>query len=132
MAFQYPCGAGGRDDMSDEKRDDGDVVRGRPGRRSVEDRRQAVLELLAGKATVDQLARRYGVKPETVEGWRQEALLGIEEAMRRGGGKSGRELELERENQVLRDALTRQTMKSELLERALEGRPPTLPGRSRR
>jgi transposase-like protein len=118
--------------MSDEKRDDGDVVRGRPGRRSVEDRRQAVLELLAGKATVDQLARRYGVKSETVEGWREAALAGLEEALRRGSGKNGRERELERENEVLRNALTRQTMKSELLERALEDRPPSRPGRSRR
>lgn len=32
------------------------AVRGRPGRRSVEDRTEAVLALLAGKATVDQLA----------------------------------------------------------------------------
>lgn len=118
--------------MSDEKRDDEDVVRGRPGRRSVEDRRQAVLELLAGKATVDQLARRYGVKPETVEGWREAALAGVEEALRRGSGKSERERELERENEVLRNALTRQTMKSELLERALEDRPPSRPGKSRR
>ena len=119
--------------MSDRTRDeDGDVVRGRPGRRTVEDRQQAVLDLLAGKATVDQLARRYGVKPETVEAWRDEAMAGIQETFRRGSAKSARELELERENRLLKDALTRQTMKSELLERALEGRPPTLPGKSRR
>jgi hypothetical protein len=31
---------------------------GRPGRRSVQDRKDAVLQLLAGKATVDQLARQ--------------------------------------------------------------------------
>jgi transposase-like protein len=118
--------------MGAEKRDDVDVVRGRPGRRSVEDRQQAVLELLAGKASVDQLARRYGVRPETIEGWRDEALAGMADAFRRGAGKSARESELERENSLLRDALTRQTMKSELLERALEDRPPTLPGKSRR
>lgn len=118
--------------MSDEKRDDGDVVRGRPGRRSVDDRRQAVLDLLAGKASVDQLARRYGVKSETIESWRDEALVGIEDTFRRGNAKSQRETELERENKLLKDALTRQTMKAELLERALEARPPTLPGRSRR
>jgi transposase-like protein len=50
--------------MSEEKRDDEEVVRGGPGRRSVEDRQHVVLELLAGKASVDQLARRYGVNPE--------------------------------------------------------------------
>ena len=36
-------------------------VRGRPGRRSVEERRDAVLALLAGKASVDVLAKKYGV-----------------------------------------------------------------------
>jgi transposase-like protein len=118
--------------MSNEQQDDGDVVRGRPGRRSVEDRQSAVLELLAGKATVDQLARRYGVKPETIEGWRQEALVAIESAFRRGTGKSPREAELERENKLVKDALTRQIMKTELIERALEMRPPTLPGKFRR
>ena len=41
-------------------------VRGRPGRRSAEDRRRAVLELLGGKATVDQVAVRFGVLPQTV------------------------------------------------------------------
>jgi transposase-like protein len=118
--------------MINDKRDDGDVVRGRPGRRSVEDRQNAVLELLAGKASVDQLARRYGVKAETIEGWRDESVAAIEASLRRGSSKSPREMELERENKLLRDALTRQTMKAELLERALEDRPPTLPGRSRR
>lgn len=44
------------------------VVKGRPGRRTVEERQQAVLDLLAGKASVDQLARRLGVLPATVEG----------------------------------------------------------------
>lgn len=116
----------------DQKVENSEVVRGRPGRRSVEERRSAVMELLAGKASVDQLARRYGVKPETIEGWREEAVGAIDEALRRGTGKGARELELERENRLLKDALTRQTMKSELLERALEGRPPTVPGRSRR
>lgn len=118
--------------MKDEVRDEGDVVRGRPGRRSVEDRQNAVLELLAGKASVDQLARRFGVKAETIQGWRDEAMAAIEGALRRGTAKNPREAELERENKLLKDALARQTMKSELLERALEDRPPTLPGRSRR
>ena len=47
----------------DERSENGGVVRGQPGRRSVEDRRWAVLELLSGKASVDQVATRYGVKP---------------------------------------------------------------------
>jgi transposase-like protein len=43
-------------------------VRARPGRRTVEERQRAVLELMAGKATVDQIARRLGVHASTVEG----------------------------------------------------------------
>ena len=46
----------------DTTSDSPDVRRGRPGRRSAEDRRDAVLQLLSGKATVDQLAMRYGVR----------------------------------------------------------------------
>jgi transposase-like protein len=76
--------------------------RARPGRRTVEERQQqAVLELFAGKATVDQIARRLGVLPSTVEGWRRDALGGISEALRRGSGKTTRELELEREVKTL-------------------------------
>jgi transposase-like protein len=91
-----------------------------------------VKALLSGKASVDQLALKFGVKGETIEKWRDEALLGIESALRHGT-KTTRERELEQDNQVLRDALTRQTMKAELLERALETRGgPSSPTRSRR
>ena len=82
------------------------ALRGRPGRRSVEERKTAVLELISGKATVDQLARRYGVRPDTIEGWRVDALAGIEESLRRGTGRTQREVELEKENRELRDTVT--------------------------
>ena len=72
------------------------VQRGRPGRRTAEDRTTAVVELLSGKASVDTLARGFGVTPETIEKWREEALAGLAEAMRRGA-KSPRERELERD-----------------------------------
>jgi transposase-like protein len=72
-------------------------VQGRPGRRTVEERRRAVLELLGGKATVDQVAMRFGVLPQRVEGWRDDALAGIDAAMKQGTGKSARELDLEAE-----------------------------------
>lgn len=36
----------------------GNPGRPRPGRRSAEDRERAVLDLLSGKASVDQIARR--------------------------------------------------------------------------
>ncbi len=109
----------------------GDAVRGRPGRRSAEERSEAVLELLSGKATVDQIARRFGVRASTVEGWRDQALEGIGEAMRQGTGKSARELALERDLASLEKAFTHLAIKHELVERALKERP-SRPGRSRR
>ena len=109
----------------------GDAVRGRPGRRSAEERTEAVLELLSGKATVDQIARRFGVRASTVEGWRDQALEGIGQALRQGTGKSGRELELERDLASLEKAFTHLAIKHELVERALKDRP-SRPGRSRR
>jgi transposase-like protein len=90
-----------------------------------------VLQLLAGKASVDQLARRFGVRPETVEGWRETALTAVEDAFRQGSAKSPRESELERERTTLEKVVTRLTMKNELMERALRDRP-SQPGKSRR
>ncbi len=112
-----------------------EVVRGRPGRRSAVDREEAVLELISGKASMDQLARRFGVQPETIEGWRSEALEGMREAMRRGTGRSEREAELERQNEVLRHTVTEGAIAQALLKRALDEERkarPTAPARSSR
>jgi len=46
----------------------GEVTRGRPGRRSATERREAVMALLSGKSSADQLARQYGVHIDTVLG----------------------------------------------------------------
>jgi transposase-like protein len=105
-------------------------ARGRPGRRTAAERKEAVLQLLSGKASVDQLARRFGVRPETVEGWRQTALEALEEVFRQGSSKSAREQELERDRVTLEKVVTRLTMKNELMERALKEFP-RKPGRSR-
>lgn len=78
------------------------------------------MQLLSGKATVDQIATRLGVLPATVEGWREDALAGMGEALRRGNAKSPREHELERENRELREALTETAIGKALLEQALK------------
>jgi len=116
-----------------EERDSESVVRGRPGRRTVEERQQAVLDLLAGKASADQIARRLGVLPTTVEGWRQDALAGVAEALRRGSGKTERERELERTIEKLRHVVTETAIEKELWKAAAEKERhgnPTGPGRS--
>jgi transposase-like protein len=110
-------------------------IRARPGRRTVEERQRAVLEVLAGKATVDQIARHLGVHASTVEGWRQDALVGVEQALRRGSGKSAAELELERKHRDLEKVVTTLSIQKCLLEQALEierKERPTGPARSRR
>ncbi|WP_373044950.1 transposase [Vulgatibacter sp.] len=89
-----------------------DVRRGRPGRRGAEDRREAVLQLLAGKASVDPLAMRYGVYPSTIESWRDEALAGIEKMIERGSSKRAREAELEQEKELLTRCRSLETWRS--------------------
>lgn len=119
--------------MSDDEREmvDGGL-RGRPGRRSVAEKQEAVLALMAGKATVDQLAKKYGVRGETVEKWRDAALAGVEASLR-SGGVSPRERELERENAELRSVVTSLSIDKELLKREVtKHKGPTKPGKSRR
>lgn len=96
------------------------VSRGRPGRRSVAERTHAVLELLAGKASVDQLAKRYGVLPSTVAAWRDDAVTGIETTLRQGDGGSPRERQLERRVAELEDALKDVSLKYALAARGVE------------
>lgn len=108
-----------------------EVRRGRPGRRTAQERTDAVLELLRGRSSVDQLARRFGVQPSTIEKWRDEALGAIGEAMRRGEGRSPREIELEKQLSSLEKAFTNLAIKHELVDRALRERP-SQPGRSPR
>ena len=104
------------------------VRRGRPGRRSTEERTQAVLELLSGKATVDQLAFRFGVQPSTVQRWREVALEAVEAALRQGSSKTSLELELEKKLRNLEKAFTDLAIRHEIREKALSQRP-TRPGK---
>jgi transposase-like protein len=96
------------------------VTRGRPGRRSAAERTQAVMELLAGKASADQLGKRYGVLPATVTGWRDEAIGGMESALRHGDGGSPRERELERRVLELEETLKDVSLKYALASRGVE------------
>ncbi|MEW6751399.1 MAG: transposase [Candidatus Latescibacterota bacterium] len=107
------------------------VTRGRPGRRSTEERTQAVVELLSGKASIDQVARRFGVQPATVVKWRDIAVESIASGLRQGTAKSAHELELQKQQRSLERAFTDLAIRHELVQRALKERP-TLPGRSPR
>ena len=115
---------------------DATVVRGRPGRRTVAEKRDAVMRLLSGRATADQLARQYGVLPETVLGWRDAALAGIESALASGDNRSERERALELEVRTLKETLGQATVDRALAIRAVEEwkqqSRPSRPTRSRR
>ncbi len=107
-----------------------DVVRGRPGRRTAEERKNAVLDILAGKSTVELVARRLGVSEATVLGWREDALQSLD-ALFRKDGKSAREQELERENKKLRVAITESAIEAALIKQAIANRP-SRPEKSRK
>lgn len=89
---------------------------------------------MSGKASVDQVAQRYGVLPETVQGWREAAMAAVGDAMRLGPGgpgKSDRERELERELKDARHAVTESAIQVALLQKAIkEWGVPTEPARS--
>lgn len=110
-------------------------VRGRPGRRSAAERIEAVGALLAGKASVEQLALKYAVSQETIESWRAQGLEALEHGLRSGSAEPAGEREARRELEQVKAALTRAVMEKELLQQALEierDKRPTGPRRSRR
>jgi hypothetical protein len=77
-----------------------EAARGRPGRRGLADRREAVLDILEGKASVEQVARRLGVTTDTIEKWQETALAGVETALTIDG-PSPRERALDRRVKAL-------------------------------
>jgi transposase-like protein len=95
--------------------------RGVPGRRSAEDKAEAVKALLMGRASVDQLAKRFAVQPSTVEKWREEALAAIDAAFRHG--PSPEERALQKEHRALQRAFTDLAIRTELMERYVKSHP---------
>jgi len=95
-----------------------------------------VLQVLGGKASIDQVAHRFDMQPKTVEGWRDLAGQGIEGVLAAGEMTSVRERELERENQNLRDALADVSVKYAVAKKGIEEwkrtARPSKPARSRR
>ncbi len=93
--------------------------RGRPQRPSLDAKENAILELLAGKATVEQIMRRLNVTADTVEGWRGQALQGVSNGLRYAG-RSPREVDLERELRNAKDALGKAAIYQQILEKKQE------------
>lgn len=111
----------------------GEVTRGRPGRRSAAERLEAVRALLAGRASIEQLSQKYAVSQETIESWRAQGLDALETAFQ-GAVRSTKEKELEQQLSQMRAVLTRAVMEKELLQQALEierDKRPTVPRKSR-
>jgi len=89
------------------------------------------MDLLSGKATVDQLAARFGVRPEVIEKWRALAMEAVAAAMLQGAGRSSRESDLEKKLKSLERAFADLAIRHELVQRALDDRP-IRPGKSHR
>jgi len=124
-------GAGAGVERSETEDPAGGEWRGRPGRRTAEERTTAVMDLLAGKATVDQLACRFGVHPEVIEKWRALALDAVAAVLRQGNSRSSREADLEKKLKSLERAFADLAIRHELVQRALDERP-SRPGKSPR
>lgn len=124
-----PSGPGDPDPERESQNEVPGVRRGRPGRRSTEERTQAVLELLSGKSSVDQIAFRFGVQPSTVQKWRELALEAVEASFRQGSAKTAQELELEKKLRGLEKAFTDLAIRHELVQKAMAMRRPSRPGK---
>ncbi len=59
------------------------------------DKRDALLQLLRSKVDVDEIAHELGVDVAAAQGWRSDALAGIEQAVERGTGKTAAQLDLQ-------------------------------------
>jgi hypothetical protein len=81
---------------------------GRPDRRCLQHRHNAVLEVIQGKATIIQIARCLGVRPGTVAWRRDAALAGIDSALMWSDGPTEREIEVE--DDTLPVGLTRNSL----------------------
>jgi transposase len=89
------------------------------------------MDLLSGKATVDQLASRFGVHPEVIEKWRALAMDAVAAVMRQGTGRSSRESDLAKKLKSLERAFADLAIRHEVVQRTLDERP-TRPGKSQR
>ena len=121
--------------MTKDKNQTETPQRGRPGRRSAAERSEAVRLLLSGKASIEQLARKYAVSQETIESWRAPGVDALAASFRAPSSSSARQKELERELAQMKSALTRAVMEKELLQQALDierAKRPTGPRRSSR
>lgn len=47
-----------------------------------------MLQLFASRATADQLARRYGALPATIEDWRDETFAAVDTAFKTGSHRN--------------------------------------------
>ena len=92
------------------------------------------MSVLSGKSSIDQVAKQFGVLPSTVEGWRDAALIAIEQAMAQGTA-TPKERELEAKVEELEVALRRISVQHALAMNGVEWKKtarPTRPARSRR
>jgi transposase len=84
-----------------------EMTMAKPSKKSADEKMRVVLCVLRGEATATDAARRAGVSEQTVHNWKRLFLDSGREGLAAGGGarRSGREAELEAENEELKAAL---------------------------
>lgn len=81
-------------------------------------KRDAVLAVLAGKQTVSEVCRELGISAQTFARWREQALLGMEDALADKDDRNRREAELERKLDDAERTIGRLALENDLLGKA--------------
>lgn len=91
------------------------------GRRSAftpAEKRQAVLDVLAQRATISEVCRDKGISAQTFSRWREQALDGMEQALADKADRNGREADLERRLAEAERTVGRLALENDLLGKA--------------
>lgn len=81
-------------------------------------KRDAVLAVLAGKATVSEVCRELGISAQTFARWREQALAGMEDALADKDDRNRREADLERRLDDAERTIGRLALENDLLGKA--------------
>jgi transposase len=99
----------------------------KPSKKSADEKMRVVLSVLRGEATATDAARRAGVSEQTVHNWKRVFLDSGRDGLAAQGRprRSGREAELEAENEELKAALGEAHVQLRVWQKGAEYLPPS-------
>lgn len=102
----------------------------RASKKSPDEKLRVVLSVLRGELAASEAARRAGVSEQSVHNWKKTFLESGRDGLARGGQRrSGRELELEAENEELKAALGEAHVQLRVWRKGAEYLPPSATSR---